>query len=156
MRKEICLLLGLLVCIGCAAGDDGLPPTVNASGTVTLDGSPVEGASVVFVDVAGVNSANASTDASGRFSLNAFETKSGAIPGSYKVMVSKTIEVSADDTTSASAPAEEAEHAADSPDAGASWENALPKRYASIGSSGLEVEIPQAGVSDIQLELTSN
>lgn len=146
--------LGLLQLSGCGPEVDNLPRTVNASGVVTLNGSPVEGASIVFVDVNGVYSASSSSDSRGRFSLNAFEAKTGAVPGSYKVMVSKTIELADPLVPDKNAPEEEAEHAAEMGPDLVYWENSLPQKYASIGSSGLAVDIPEDGISDIKLELT--
>lgn len=71
-----CLLLA-----GCGDGDTG-PATVPVSGTLTLDGSPVEGAEVTFVHEE--FAAFAETDTEGRFEL-----VPGAVVGENKVVVSK-------------------------------------------------------------------
>ncbi len=80
------LLVGLAGCVG-----DSGPKTVTASGVVTLDGAPVEKAQVIFINDAGTDPASAMTDAQGRFSLSYNGEKAGAIPGSYKAQVSKTL-----------------------------------------------------------------
>jgi hypothetical protein len=82
------LALGLMVGLTAGIGCGGRMSTVE--GKVTLDGTPVEGASVSFVpeDAKG-QPANGITDASGTFTLKT-GTKSGVAPGNYKVVVVKT------------------------------------------------------------------
>ncbi len=138
---------------GCGPADDGLPRTVEASGVVTLDGTPVEGASIVFVDASGVYYASGASDSGGKFSVSQYESKSGAVPGEYMVQVSKTVDVKGPATPAGKAPSEEAEHAGDA--AGALWKNDLPQKYASIGTSGLKVTVPDDGITDIKIELVS-
>ncbi|OYW18525.1 MAG: hypothetical protein B7Z55_10460 [Planctomycetales bacterium 12-60-4] len=84
----------LLVVWGCSGSQT--PPTVAVYGTVLYQGSPVEGATVIFSpDPAGPEtySAFATTDAEGRFELRtAFggsSDKPGAVAGDYVITVSK-------------------------------------------------------------------
>lgn len=80
------LLAGLLVAVSGCGGDTLVP----VEGIVTLDGKPVEGATVVFVpDNAPGRPAQAFTDADGRFQLSTVSQR-GAQPGTYKVLVTKT------------------------------------------------------------------
>ncbi len=83
------LIVLLVACAGCT-GDTG-PRTVNASGVVTLDGSPVPKAQVIFIKDGEGNPASAMTDEQGKFSLSYNGEKNGAMPGNYKVQVSKTL-----------------------------------------------------------------
>ncbi len=132
------LLFGILVLLaGC--GDSSGPRTVEASGVVTLDGNPVEKAQVIFVDDSSQHPASASTDAKGRFSLLHNGEKKGAVPGSYKVQVSKTL-------------------LQNNSEGGAevTINHGLPKKYASIVTSGLTFTVPENGTSEIKLELTAN
>jgi hypothetical protein len=148
----------MLTLSGCG-GDDGLPRTVNASGIVTLDGEPIEGASVVFAEASGTNFAQGLSDENGRFSLDAFESKTGAVPGSYKVTVSKTVTVEKSVNQKAmKALAEDAEHAASggAENANVSWVNDLPQKYAGFGTSGLEAVVPEDGTDDLKIELSLN
>src|SRR6478609_9449690 len=93
-RSLIWYLASLSALLGCSSSGANLPKTVPASGVVTLDGKPVDGAQVVLVPAAeGKTGAFGVTNSSGRFSLRAYEEKDGAIPGEYKVQVSKTIQV---------------------------------------------------------------
>lgn len=65
-------------------------------GVVTLDGQPLAGATVMFIPTetspgrGGPRQANALTDGEGRFRLETVN-KTGAIPATYKVMVSKKV-----------------------------------------------------------------
>jgi len=76
---------------GCGDG----PALVPASGKVTLDGQPLEGATLAFVPVAGNQVSTAGTDVSGpqgNFTMS-YNGRAGLAPGKYRVMVSKTEEV---------------------------------------------------------------
>lgn len=147
----------VLLSFGCREADDGLPRTVKATGVVMCDGEPLDGASIVFMQDAGSNFARGMSDANGKFSLDAYESKHGAVPGSYKVTVSKTVTV--DKATPTAVPktlAEDAQHAAEGDPslASASWVNDLPDKYNSPITSGLSVTVPEEGITDIRLELT--
>ena len=132
--------------LGCNSAGDKRPKTVPAQGVVTLDGKPVDGAQVVLVPSAsqGTTGAEGVTNSSGRFSLRAYVEKDGAIPGEYKVQVSKTIQVNAAGGKG-------------SLDGGdpVRFEYAVPAKYTSFKNSGLTVTIPETGNRDINLALTS-
>ncbi|HEY2411838.1 MAG TPA: carboxypeptidase-like regulatory domain-containing protein [Pirellulaceae bacterium] len=136
----------IMAAAGCGSGGGNLPKTVPAMGVVTLDGKPVDGAQVVLVPPvgAGAKGAYAVTNSSGHFSLRAYEEKEGAIPGDYKVQVSKTVE-------------EKLPGAKGSVDGGdpVRYVFGVPKKYTGFETSGLSVSIPDAGKRDIKLELTS-
>jgi hypothetical protein len=62
------LLAGMLVfCVGCG-GEAG---STKVSGTITLDGKPVDGAAVSFIGREGAKLATAQTDSAGKFTLTA-------------------------------------------------------------------------------------
>ena len=65
------------------------PQTIPVSGTVTLDGSPIEGAIVGFTPTGGGRPATGTTDTSGKFTLTTFEDGDGALPGTHTVTVTK-------------------------------------------------------------------
>jgi hypothetical protein len=75
------LASGLLA--GC--GPDG-PEIARVEGTVTLDGSPLSHAAIVFIPENG-RPAGATTDESGRYVLNFTEGRQGAMPGKHRVRV---------------------------------------------------------------------
>jgi len=136
------ILLCALATLGCNSQGGHLPKTVPAAGVVTLDGKPVEGAQVVLIPAGDATTgAFGTTNASGHFSLRAFEEKPGAIPGEYKVQVSKTIEV-------------KMQGKLDGGDA-VRFEHGVPAKYTGAKTSGLTATIPDAGINNLSFTLTS-
>lgn len=153
-------LNALVLLAGCSGGEDQwtkeLPETVEASGVVLLDGKPVERAAIVFAPVPpGKHPAQGLTDSEGEFHLKAFPAKEGAVPGSYQVGVTKNVETGAGPPKDPSFYGEDAEHAAESP-APIEFKNVLPQQYANPANSGLTVEIPPGGTSELKIELKSS
>jgi hypothetical protein len=71
-----------------AVGCGGQAKTAKVEGTLTVDGRPLPGATVIFMPVAkGGRSASGRTDEDGNFKLTTFSTDDGALPGEYKVVV---------------------------------------------------------------------
>lgn len=149
----------LLTLVGCGGGDmwtDKQPETVMASGHVTLDGQPVEGAQVVCNPYENDHNhaCSALTDSSGYFELIAFPSKKGAVPGNYQVGVSKTIEIN--QQFSAADLGEDAAHATEDPaTAGLTWKNTLPEKYANPLTSGITIRVGETGTSGFKIELSS-
>jgi hypothetical protein len=85
MSRALCVGLALLLpaSLGCGKG------TVRVRGTLTLDGTPVEGATVLFLpeDEKVGRQASAVTASDGTFHLTTFRGGDGALPGNYKVVV---------------------------------------------------------------------
>lgn len=77
---------GLFAVISAGCGPSG-PKLFPATGTVTFEDKPVEGASVLFVPQAGAPSL-ATTDAAGKYTI-ATRGQPGAPAGTYKVSISK-------------------------------------------------------------------
>lgn len=156
-RITFLVLLGTFAVSGCGQVDDGNPRTVPASGTIVCDGSPLGGAVIVLMQDSGTHFARGISDGSGKFSLDAFETKKGAVPGSYKATVSKTVTIDkASPVKVEKALVEDAQHAAEGKDAraNASWVNDLPDKYNNPATSGITVSIPENGASDLKLEVS--
>ncbi len=104
MKKNFTILLLVLlafcvVATGCAKKKTFVP----VEGTLTLNGEPVEGATVCFVPVDGNVGAAAAgtTDASGHFTVTT-GSDAGCVPADYKVTVYK-IETSGDSILTAKA-----------------------------------------------------
>ena len=90
MKMKMLALLAIaasaVLVSGCAK-DTGHRKT---TGVVTYNGSPVEGAMVVFIpQVQGGASGSAMTDASGAYSATSGSVGEGLLPGEYKVTISK-------------------------------------------------------------------
>jgi hypothetical protein len=73
----------LLACWGCGRSDLG-----TVSGTVTLDGQPLEGAQVVFMPQGEGAPSYGQTDAQGLYSLTHTSGHPGALIGSHTVSIS--------------------------------------------------------------------
>lgn len=83
-----CLLV-LVGCLGCSSKPSDRPETLPATAIVTLDGTPVEGATVTFHGGTNQRGATGRTDAQGVAKMMTFEPGDGAIPGKYKVTIQK-------------------------------------------------------------------
>lgn len=152
-------LLGLML-NGCSKGPSR-PKTYPVSGTVTLNGQPVDGATVVFVPKApstggttnpqGPQAASGETDAQGRYSLGTFAKGDGAIPGEYLVKVFKYPKPTTPAGTSSGGEEEyqpPEENALPPPAA----KNMLPEKYANEQTSGLSFTVePKSNTFDISL-----
>ena len=82
------LTIGLLVLSGCG-GADGRLPTVPVTGTVSVGGVPVKGATITFhpVKEEGARKAFAMTNDLGEFSLTTYDDGDGAVAGEYKISI---------------------------------------------------------------------
>lgn len=94
------VLATVTICaLGCGAekAPPKLEPTVELTGIITLDGKPLEGASVRFAPKStdGYHGAVGVTDASGKYDLYTDigngKSKDGIIPGDYTVYVSRMV-----------------------------------------------------------------
>jgi hypothetical protein len=84
-----CLVVTLV--FGCSDG----PKLVPASGIVTLDGEPLEGATVSFIPAQENRISTGGSDVTGpkgNFQIT-YNGRAGLAPGKYRVAVSKTVEV---------------------------------------------------------------
>jgi len=84
MRRPF-ILFALAAGLTAGCGDKLTP----VNGTVTYDGTPVDGATVIFMNDSGSKTATGRTDDSGKFSLQ-FDNGPGIPAGTYKVMVTRT------------------------------------------------------------------
>lgn len=83
------LVLLAMTATACGCGE-ATPKTYPVSGTVTLDSKPVPGANVTFIEDGISNrAATTTTDAQGKYMMSTFKQGDGAVPGTYKVTVTK-------------------------------------------------------------------
>ncbi len=80
----------LVAAVGCGGGASSVK-TVPVRGKVTLDGKPVEGATVQFApeEGSGGRAASGLTKSDGTFELTTVGGGAGAVPGKYKVAITK-------------------------------------------------------------------
>ena len=134
-----CAFLSSVTFTGCDTGPK-LPPTVPAEGIVTLDGTPISDVTIIFIAEKGTFNATAVSDKSGKFAMKAFEQKSGAVVGSYKVELNKTV-VETKGTNGG--------------ETDVNMTYGLPMKYASFTTSGVTITLPESGKKDIKFDLVS-
>ncbi|QDT94027.1 DUF6795 domain-containing protein [Gimesia algae] len=86
VSMAMCAVFLFVSISGCSGGGETLPELTEVTGTVTLDGKPVENISVIFQpEVAEQATSRGTTNAEGKFSLMYNQDASGAVPGIHKV-----------------------------------------------------------------------
>lgn len=138
------VIAALVGSTGCGGGGTTVS-TVPASGTVTLDGAPVDGARLTFMPNTGGPDkiGYAVTDAQGQFEATTRGGAPGLAVGSYRVLVEK---LALPDGSPIPPDAMAA-------DVGA--KNILPPLYANSDESPLSAAIADGGTSELKLELAS-
>jgi hypothetical protein len=162
MTMRSCVLLlsaGLFMTslLGCSKSDR--PDIAFASGRVTLDGNPVEGASVSFEPVGGGRPCSGMTDADGVYKITSYEPFDGAPVGDHNVAI---IKISGEGS---SVPAGEDPTMSLSNISGPGAEKKddkqpetiylVPRKYGSVKTSNLKVTVPSGGSSELNFELTA-
>ena len=94
-HKCFCLaIFCTLVVVGLGCGkDQNLLPLVPVTGTITLDGKPLDSASVMFIPVGTTkgNGATGYTNEQGKYELSTPKGDRGAPVGEYRVVISKML-----------------------------------------------------------------
>lgn len=147
--NQVLCLVAMAGFLGCSGGSGDRPKTVKAGGTVTLDGAPVEGASVSFAAQGGGRSAIGKTDAAGRFTVNTTNTIPGVMPGEYKVGISK-------EKTEGAMTAEESQKYFEKTGKGPpspKVTNELPDKYENPATSGFSAKVEAGGANDFKFEM---
>ena len=149
--RSMILSTCLLCMFGC--GPKGsIPGLVPASGTLTLDGTPVEGATISFLPVS--QTADAVTvgtvsEAGGVFKLGYRQYGEGTLPGEYQVTVQKiTIlnPISIEEATKLSEAGK---------DHVQQIQHDIPVKFNTPKTSGITITIPPKGDANILLDLKS-
>ena len=142
-----------LAAIGLLASLSGCSKLVPVEGVVTLDGVPVSRATIVFLTAdgdAGQIQPTGSTNDDGKFFLHT-KTDLGALPGKYKVFISKIRFVPR------RKPQPGEKRSGDEPEQLSQRKilalEEIPVVYTKPQSTPLDVEVPKDGVTDLQLVL---
>ena len=137
---SVCLLLS-----GCGGTEH--PGTYPVQGTVTFNGQPVADATVNFHPVGQSRSSVGRTDAQGRYELTTFSSGDGAMPGEYRVAISK-FELPPGAEAEDPEPPEELQSDAEA----LVPQNVLPERYASPDTSELTATV-SVGPNTVDFDL---
>ena len=136
-RFSLCILVFGIV--GCGGGTDTseLPKTAPVMGVVSLDGSPLEWATVTFVPSGATKGVECVglTDQSGKYSLKQVRGEEGVPPGEYRVVINHLV---SSDGTPYKPGSEIAPITAGAVEA-------LPVRYSNIEKTTLTANVPASG-----------
>lgn len=144
-RCYVCTLLILTAVLlaGCPGGT-AIEGTVPVTGTVTYQGTPVDGATVSFGPVGeGGRAASGLTSSSGEFTLTTLNVGDGVLPGKYRVTVSKV------ETQVPQAEGETMDYQAAKPEV----KHLVPEKYERAATSGLEAEVTVDGENRFTFDL---
>lgn len=150
------LLAGSVLWLGCGQGEDGdRPATYPVTGTVTLQGEAVEGATVNFQLADGSGSAVGMTDAGGDYSLTTFKSGDGAVPGEYKIKITqyKGEEITGASNDSGELGDDYAPPGEGGEEESAEPENLLPAVYADPSTSRLTATVRESGENKFDFKL---
>ena len=115
---------------------------VPVSGTLTYEGSPLEGFQVTFLPTDGRRAATGVTDSNGKFTMGTNQAGDGAPPGLHKVAI-----VWAGTGASGTPGNEEViDNPADLPKPPVE----IPKKYQNADTSGLTQDVPKNELSDLR------
>ena len=115
------------------------PAVYKAKGLVNYNGEPVDGATVLYFNAE--QTAHATTDAHGYFTMTTFEEKDGAVEGTHKVSIRKTFAEKGEDRSA------EREAPKTRP------EELIPAKYGKPETSNLTAEVTSNGTNFETFEL---
>jgi hypothetical protein len=155
---------GLALMLAAAAGCGGKYTPVPVSGVVTLDGQPIEGATVYFYAVGDEKDgrpAFGTTDKAGAFKLSTLGHEDGALRRHYKVVITKYVPTNPNlkipdfpDTLEGKNERSDFMYRNFEAKGIQPFKNSLPPKYGDSGTTPLECEV--TGSTTLKFELTSN
>ncbi|WDI43298.1 carboxypeptidase-like regulatory domain-containing protein [Bremerella sp. P1] len=139
------LLILAAASLGCGSGEPtlipGRSPTIPVQGKITLEGTPIEGATVMFFSEKLKITSYGKTDATGQYELTTYEPGDGAPIGRYQVSVKKTEQKII----------KESDHPALPPKSQTS--ELLPPQYSDYESSELKAVVSEGGTNSFLFNL---
>ncbi len=160
MHARLKLSAGLLAVVMSACGDGSSGPELApVTGVVTLDGKPVDGATVVFSPKGEAPMSMAITGMDGKFELKTGSGRPGAAVGDHGVGVILSLTTggspppTSDDGLAPLLPSEAAGGQAVAKHVPPRTVWMVPEKYSKPESSGLTATVPSGGLADYKLEL---
>ncbi|MBA2116545.1 carboxypeptidase-like regulatory domain-containing protein [Bremerella alba] len=143
---SISLLILAAASLGCNSGEPTLVPgrsrTIPVQGKITLDGTPIEGATVMFFSEKLMITSYGKTNATGEYALTTYEPGDGAPAGRYQVSVKKSEQKIVEPSNHPTLPPK------------AQTSQLLPSQYSDFGSSQLQAVVAEDGMNAFQFNLT--
>lgn len=145
-----------LIAYGCGGGGSSGLATDPVTGSVKYKGAAVADATVTFIPLTGTvplgskdpatagRTAVAKTDASGEFKLTTVKPNDGALPGDYKITVTKI---------ESSAPATQSTDIAAPPPKVTPPKSLVPAKYGSAEATALKATVKKGGPNRVDLTL---
>jgi hypothetical protein len=124
--------LALIVISGCGGGDEGVLPTVRVSGTLAVDGKPVNQGTIYFHSAKGRVATGIVKDR--KFTLSTYSDGDGTIAGKNRIAVEVVEEVPMKDGDTTT-------------------KSLIPVKFTNPDRSGLQLEIPESGYKNLQIDL---
>ena len=146
----------LFATAGCGGGPEmpeNIPPLTPTTITVTYNGEPVEGASIVLAPESGEFPAAGLTDASGTAVMKTEGMYAGVAAGNYLASVTKLEKVDNNIGTAPTDPAKYAEYQKKL-ESRKIPKHLVPEKYSSFGTSGLSVAVTEGKPVQETFELT--
>ncbi|PQO39262.1 hypothetical protein C5Y96_05235 [Blastopirellula marina] len=140
------LLIVAAAFLGCSSGQPtlipGRNPTIPVRGQITLDGTPIEGATVMFFCEKLMITSYGKTDKAGQYELTTYEPGDGAPAGRYQVSVKKIEQtiVQPSDHPAIPPKSKTVQH--------------LPPQYSDYKSSELKAVVAEGGNNAFQFNLS--
>ena len=166
LTRQVLLSIGLLAAVavaGCTKTevDPNKPKVYKVTGTITLKGKPVDGATVIFQLRDGSRSSVGATDSSGKYTLSTFASGDGAPAGQYQVTVTKYDTPPAPAAPAGQIPSGEIDPSKYDPNSvgnlgglgKTSEKSVLGDRYASPQTSGLIATVGETGENKFDFDL---
>ena len=149
MQKRDGCLLTLAFASALAAG---CGKTVAVKGRVTLDGKPVSAATVLFVPEDGESCRPASgmADGDGYFHLTTNRPEDGALPGAYRIVVSKTAGLATPPDSNRASKKRALEYR-ERTASRRHGQQLLPARYGDPATTPLRCTVPASDVVNVEL-----
>jgi hypothetical protein len=133
-RSSLAVAMAWSVFSGCG-GDSGEPPTVPVSGTLAVEGKPVSNGTIHFHPEKGRTATGIVKD--GKFTLTTYTDGDGGIAGKNKVAVEVVQEVPMKDGDTTT-------------------KSLIPVKFTNPDQSGVALEIPAKGYSNLQIDIVGN
>lgn len=151
------VLLATCTLAGCGGDvDAGRKPVFPVTGTVTMHGAPLGGATIAFAPQDGQPTAVGRTDDLGKFQLTTYEYGDGAAAGAFRVVVNKFVAGPAGGSVDGGGDDHEAaEEAASVHDAASeeAGQQLVPEQYTSSADTPFNVEVKTSGENDFTLDI---